>query len=383
MPRTILSLSLVMALTACGADRAATTADAPDAGAASFFSAPVVGGDALLPVAARSAALRRVDFSTGNMRGEPVCVRDSDLRPIAPLVAPSLAAMRQGPVAYTQAPRDYARAVNDAAFRVLLTEDDALAAAAVASLRAHADASAWLPADRSWTASSVVIEGMGPLLPAWQILRQARGTSAADRDAIDGWIARLAVLADERESENNLATYRGANDMLLGLMTGDRARHARGRAAVLAQLGAMRPDGSFPLEVERGRGALNNQSRNIGFLVYAADIAASDGDDLWNAEVDGKSIRTAIRFFLAAAEDNALVDGYAAANVRPPDDAASFRANDQVDPFNSAMRAWAISFTERFPREPLSTELRAATRLGTRVTSDVTGGNSSCYASRI
>ena len=39
----------------------------------------------------------------------------------------------------------------------------------------------------------------------------------------------------------------------------------------------MRPDGSFPLEVERGRGALSNQSRNIGFLVYAADIAASAG----------------------------------------------------------------------------------------------------------
>jgi hypothetical protein len=381
--RLTLSLASALALIGCASiEPAGTAAPAVDTGA--YFSANVTGADALFPVAARSAALRRIDFGTGRPHGEKVCVRERDMRPIAPLVAPSLAAMKAGPVEYTTAPRDYARAVNDAAFRVLLTQDDALAAEAVATIRRHADADAWLPADReSWTASGVVVEGMGPLLPAWQILRQARGTSAADRAAIDAWIARLAVMSDVRESENNGASYHGANDMLLGLMTGEGGRYAAGRRAIVAQLAAMRPDGSFPLEVERGRGALDNQSRNVGFLVYAADIAESNGDDLWNAEVDGKSIRTAIRFFLDAAADNTLVDRYAAANVRPPRDAPDFRPNDQLDPFRNTTRAWAISFTERFPRDPLSAELRASMELGNRVQSDVTGGNSSCYASRL
>lgn len=251
MVRLFLSLAAAAALVGCAP--ADPPADA-GAGGAAFFTADVTGADALFPVAARSAALRRPDYSTGGRKGDRVCVRAQDVRDLSPLVGPSLAAMRRGPVAYTQAPRDYARAVNDAAFRVLLTQDEALAAATVATIVQHSQAEAWLPAERSWTAGSVVIEGMGPLLPAWQILRQARSTSPADRAAIDAWIARLAVLADERESENNLAAYRGANNMLLGLMTGDGGRYAAGRRAVVGQLAAMRPDGSFPLEVERGAG---------------------------------------------------------------------------------------------------------------------------------
>lgn len=49
----------------------------------------------------------------------------------------------------------------------------------------------------------------------------------------------------------------------------------------------------------------------------------------------------------------------------------------------SATKAWAISFVERFPKDPLSAELQARLKLGTRIQSDVTGGNSTCYASRI
>lgn len=379
MTRWILSISTALALVACS-DGTSTSGG----GDAAFFSAPVTGANALFPVAARSAELSRLDFGAGGRRGDAVCVRARDVRPLAPTVAPSLAALTgPGPFEYTRAPRDYARALNDAAFRVLLTRDAAIAGEAVASLRTHADRNAWLPADPNGTAQGVVIEGMGPILPAWQILRQARTTSDADRAAIDAWIDRLAAMADERQTENNAATYRGANNMLLGLMRGDGGRYARGRSAVVAQLAAMRPDGSFPLEVERGRGALQNQSRNIGFIVYASDIAASKGDGLWSAEVGGRSVRTAIGFFLAAADDNALVDVYAAANVRPPDDAPVFRPGDQLDPFNGATKAWASSFVQRFPGEPLAGELRSAMKIPARVVNDVTGGNSSCYAGRI
>ena len=380
MTRWMLSIWTALALAAC----AATSPQGPAEGGAAFFSAPVTGANALFPVAARSAQLGRVDFSTGGRRGDLICVRARDVRPLQPLVAPSLAAMRgAGPIEFTRAPRDYSRGLNDAAFRVLLTQDAALAQQAVATLRTHADQNAWLPPNPNGTAGSVVIEGMGPMLPAWQILRQARTTTDADRAAIDPWIGRLAARADERETDNNAATYRGANNMLLGLMTGDGGRYARGRSAVVAQIGGMRPDGSFPLEVERGRGALQNQSRNIGFIVYASDIAVSKGDGLWSAEVDGRSVRTAIRFFLDAAEDNALVDRYASANIRPPDDAPVFRPNDQLDPFNGATKSWANSFVQRFPGEPLSADLRSSMKIGSRVSNDVTGGNSSCYASRL
>lgn len=372
--------SLLTVVVAAGALAGCAVAPTAPGGGAAFFSTPVEGANALFPVSARSARVAAINLSTGKPKGTRVCVREQDLRPLAPVTGPSVAASRTD---YSQAPRDYGRAVNDAAFRVLLTRDPVMARAAVATLRQHADAAAWQPSGTVWSVSSAAIEGMGLVLPAWQILRQAETTSDADRAAIDGWLQQVARVADDRTAENNLGSSRAANDMLFGLMSGDGARYARGRAAFVAQLAGMRADGSFPLEVERGRGALSNQSRNIGFLVYGADVAASAGDDLWGETVDGKSIRTAIRFFLDAVADPALVDQYAQANVRPPESAAVFRPNDQLDPLGSATKAWAISFVERFPHDPLSAELQAKMTLGSRIQSDVTGGNSTCYASRI
>jgi hypothetical protein len=145
----------------------------------------------------------------------------------------------------------------------------------------------------------------------------------------------------------------------------------------------MRPDGSFPRETDRGRGALQNTSRNIAFLLYSAEIAASQGENLYGARVGGKGVDDAIRFLLAAAADNALVDGYAAANRNPPKDHPAFAPGSQLDPFDSTARAWALLYTERFPRSELTAEIRAAIDIGRRISSDTVGGNVSCYATRL
>ena len=159
---------------------------------------------------------------------------------------------------------------------------------------------------------------MGAVLPAWHILRQSTAATQEDRTVIEAWLVRLARQADVHSGENSVATARGANDMMLGLIVGDDARYRKGVATgFMPQLAAMRPDGSFPRETERGRGALQQQSRNIALMLFAAEIAASQGENLYGARVGGKSIDDAIRFLLAAADDNALVDVYAAANVNP------------------------------------------------------------------
>ena len=99
--------------------------------------------------------------------------------------------------------------------------------------------------------------------------------------------------------------------------------------------------------------------------------------------MDGKSVDDAIRFLLAAADDNALVDGYAAANRNPPKTAPDFRPNAQLDPFDTTARGWAVLYTERFPRSELSEAIRAHVKIGTRVNSDAVGGNVTCYAKRL
>jgi hypothetical protein len=340
--------------------------------------------EALFDPAPRAAALRRNDGRTGAPVGERICPRARDVVDWQPLLEPSLTAMAAGPTG-TLAPRDFARALNGSAYRVLVAGDQARAAADIAALRAHAERNAWLPPQgESWSAAAAVVDGMLPLLPAWQILRQTDAATDADRATIDAWLARLAAFTDIHPGENATGAARGANDMLLGLMLGDDARYRKGvRDGFTRQLAAMRADGSFPREVERGRGALELTNRNIALLVYAARIAASQGEDLYALRVNGRGLDEAIDFLLAADADNALVDAYARANVNPPRTVPDFRPDDQLTPWNSAARGWVRLYADRFPGSDRTAALLARAEPGARINSDAVGGYVTCYASRI
>ena len=206
---------------------------------------------------------------------------------------------------------------------------------------------------------------MGALLPAWHILRQTTVATPADRATIEAWLVKLALQADIHPGDNNLGTTRGAADMMLGLMVRDDARYQKGvQTGFIAELAAMRPDGSFPLGTDRGRAALQLQSRNIALLLYAAEIAASQGQNLYGTRVGDKGIDDAIRFLLAASDNNALVDVYAAANRNPTKQYPVFAPMSQADLVDSTARSWAMLYSERFPRSELTAEIRARSPSG-------------------
>lgn len=376
MPRLAAPLLVLAALAGCAAEPSATGAFAN--------RAAVPNPGALFDVAARSDRLRANDGKTGEARGAPVCPRASDLVDLAPLTGPSLAALR-GSADATQAPRDFARALNARAYRLLIDLDMTRAASDIAALRAHADQNAWLGAESKGSSTGSIIDAMGPLVPAWQILRQSAAATDADRAAIDPWLARLAAFAQTAAKDNNGATFRGANAMLLGLMQGNDTLYQQGASTGFnAQLATMRPDGSFPMEVDRGLTALENQSRNIGLLLYSARIAQSRGQDIFGATVNGRGIDQAITFLLAAADDNALVDPYARANRNPSRDYPTFRPGAQVDPFaSSATRAWIKLYAARYPGTPLTEALEARVAPARRLGNDIVGGYVTCYDGRI
>ena len=100
--------------------------------------------------------------------------------------------------------------------------------------------------------------------------------------------------------------------------------------------------------------------------------------------MNGRGIDDAITFLLRAADDNALVDVYAAANRNPSRDHPVFRPNAQVDPFrSSATRGWVKLYVERWPGTPISEALLARVEPSRRLSNDIVGGYVTCYASRV
>ncbi len=375
MPRlTLLALALLgLVVTGCATTGQQTL----------FDRTGIVHPEALFDVESRSAKLRQYNGGTGLPKGERICIRQKDLVALEPLIGPSLAAVKGGGDT-NKAARDFARALNLDAYYILFTNDATLAQRDIAALRRHAEAGAWLVPQPSWTNAGGVIDAMNALLPAWHILRQTTLVTPADRATIEDWLVKLARQADAHPGDNNVGSARGAADMMLGLMVGDDARYQKGvQTGFIAQLAAMRPDGSFPLETDRGRAALQLQSRNIALLLFSAEIAASQGQNLYGTRVGDKGVDDAIHFLLAAMDDNALVDVYAASNRNPAKAYPVFAPESQADPVDATARAWAMLYTERFPRSALSAEIRAKIPFGARVSNDTVGGNVSCYATQL
>jgi hypothetical protein len=287
-------------------------------------------------------------------------------------------------VEYSKVPRLFAHELTVSAYRTLIDLDMVRARRDIDALRAHAAANAWIPAQSSEPAASAAIEAVGAVLPAWQILRQTSVATDDDRAVVEAWLIRVSRSTNIHPGGNNIGTQRGTNEMLLGLIVGDDALYQKGlQESFYAQLRAMRPDGSFPLEADRGRKALENSGRNIALLVYSAQIGLSQGIDLYTTEVDGKNLDDAIGFLLRADDDNALVDVYAQANRNPGLGFGDFQANAQVTPFAGFSRGWIMLYTIRFPSSELSEALLGKIELGRRVFNDATGGSVSCYATRL
>jgi poly(beta-D-mannuronate) lyase len=148
----------------------------------------------------------------------------------------------------------------------------------------------------------------------------------------------------------------------------------------------MRPDGSLPLETERGAKALWYQRQAVASLVTIAEIAAIQGYDLYALEIEGKSLHRAIDFLARAIAEPDLVLPYARANEKPGE-FANYLVQDRSfmrrRGHNRHYMAWFEAYRARFPE-------RDATRLLTRLlgefearsrpmVDDFSGGNMSCF----
>lgn len=271
---------------------------------------------------------------------------------------------------------------------------------------ARADAMTGVIDDVAGSNTSVVFglkRTLATLIPNWALVRADPRIGAEDRRVIDAWIGRLVMLADvntggsnrarrtfncaANQSSSNCNNHRYLRDTvnaMWGALTGDGARFGRGIERVRVALRQMRPDGSLPLETRRGSRALWYQNYALGMLVTIAEVAALQGVDLYQLEVEGRSLHTAVAFLVAGIARPATVLPYAEAN-ESPGPGHDWREQDlrfTEERGRWHHMAWTEAYMARFPDHPNTVRLRqllpglAEDRpLVTRTT----GGNASCF----
>lgn len=254
---------------------------------------------------------------------------------------------------------EFGQAVNAVAMLYLDTGEERYAADAIRNLRRFADADGLKLGGNIHSAAYANAQATQFLLPAWQVLLEYPGLAPDDKEAIEGWLARLVTrVMQEEPARNNHMTSQGMTLVLAGAILDRPDWFRRGIRIAQDQIQQIRPDGSFPLEAERGQWAVVYTSRNIAHLITIFETARAQGIDLYSYAPNGRTLDDAIRFMLAARRDNSLIDGYARANRFTPADYAVFRPNAQRDPFDGHDTSWVPVYANRFPGTDLTRELR-------------------------
>lgn len=241
------------------------------------------------------------------------------------------------------------------------------------------------------------------LIPTWAKIRNDARTTVEERETVDIWIGKLVDLADvntgssatratrrfdctenpETSNCNNHRYLRDEVNMMWGALVGDHERFRKGVERFTVALRQMRPDGSLPLETARGARALWLQNQAIGMLVTMAEIAALQGHDLYNLEIEGRSLHRAIAFLIEGIRRPQAVFPYAEAN-RSPAPGTDWREQDlRFTELRARWHemAWIEAYLARFPEHPNAERLREELPglfLDRPLISRVAGGMTSC-----
>ena len=221
----------------------------------------------------------------------------------------------------------------------------------------------------------------------WPTLRADPALAAADRDLIDNWVASLVppipLSASPDFFPNDLGYWSDEIVMAVAIRRSDHEQFAHGVQRFYGALNQMRTDGSFPLAATLSACSAAYSDADLLHLAAMAEMAATQGYDLYRLSVNGRSLEAAIEFLLNAYQNPSLLYQYSMVggggcyegnNGDPPD-------FSQV--FTNANLAWAEAYLARFPLSDTAARLR--TILGNKLyagpfplTHPYTGLNATC-----
>jgi hypothetical protein len=204
--------------------------------------------------------------------------------------------------------------------------------------------------------------------------------SAEERQVIGPWLNALvkesaaSVWKDREDDKVFMHAYMG---LIWGMMVGDDRPVQQAIDIFKLAIHDMRPDGSWPIDSQRGGMGLNYNSTSTSHLVMIATaLKEARNADLFSYSVDGRSIPNAVEFVVEGIENPALNRKYAIACPGGGDrwgsiDAPSLAyAQDHI--------GYLIAYANQFPDQDVSKRIVA--RYGSKEALDAeeSGGAPAC-----
>lgn len=231
-----------------------------------------------------------------------------------------------------------------------------------------------------------------PFLGAYSIAKATVNPPIETDEIIREWMHRTVKRASHMMRTEGMYTYGGASGtakaahnhaaassaawMAYGAMWGDDTAFKYGLEQWFITLGSMRKDGSFPIETRRGARALFYTGRTLSALMSIAEMAKTQGIDLYAySPSEEKTIHRAVQFMLDALEDNELVIKYARENYWPGPD-KNYRY--QYLGGSGSTFGWIYPYVSTFPNHPNSARIRKLLYWGLPLCGEWIGTCSGC-----
>lgn len=213
-----------------------------------------------------------------------------------------------------------------------------------------------------WTTTSAAM--------AYSIIKDNPSIESEKKHKIEIWLKKVAKKQISypgmgKACCNNHSYWRGLEAAIVGVVTNDNNLFKFGIKKYISAINSMNKNGSFPLEMARGRYAIHYQNFAIWPLVYIAEIAARQGYDLYSLNIDGKDLHLAINFLMRCIEDNDIVKRY----TTSIQDISFTRRREDKDV------NWMEPYNRRFKNKDIETFLSGKRPIHSRWG----GGNSTLY----
>ncbi|HEY9212779.1 MAG TPA: alginate lyase family protein [Ancylobacter sp.] len=349
------------------------------------LAGPAGAATGLFDLSARKAALQGLDYdgvrqSCLAIAADPAWL---DLEPVAALTP------TEG-YGSDQRAEAFGWAVMVLGGRALAGDAESTAALKALLLR-WADASALRATPPSHDGYFALKRALLPTVVNYAIIRD--GLSPTERTKIDAWLDPLVRAVDRRfdgdVDDNNHRILADSVQSVWGSVIGDAKLYAKGPERFRATLTAARDDGGLPLEIRRGARALWYQRLALSGLTVIAETAATHGDDLYAAKVEGRGYDRLLGYFVSALRAPILVQASAAANYIPGpqadylnQDFSFLKRRPHGRHYMAFSEAIAPRETAEFAHQRLAALIVAGPAGERPMIDDFAGGNATCFWGR-